>query len=416
MVPSFVKNLLQRMQKHSAVSFQVETGPVLNLREGEVAVMTYTSTADKMKVFSAFIREGIESGDRVHYIYPDEESGSIRAKLEEYGIDVEKHERIGTLYMKSLTEHYLPDGHFNAERSIKKGLDLRTEARSNGYKHVRVITDVGNFSFLKGEWQTYIVDYWDNPKWGASSGVGILYEPFLIELTALNIGGVSEAQARDILKTFRDILKVFGGGKYSPTKFIDLLEYADAFSKRIDMSHQELLGCKFLLEFDSVSAYEKIVEDFAKEAMANLEPIFVFTSSNSVIHASLAEKSTARFFLMSVSKSAPEKTSESEIVLPASNTPLVLDSINKILETYTEENVFIVFDGLSELILLVGVDRAYKFLLYALDMLSLERIVTMCLLNSSVHDPTVVSQIRGLFPNILTYDKNGLKVVKLPSY
>jgi KaiC/GvpD/RAD55 family RecA-like ATPase len=372
--------------------------------DGEVAVVTYTSSVDKMKVFSAFIREGIERGDWIFYLYPDEESKIVRARLKEYGIDVEKNERDGAIYMKSLTEYFMPNGSFDKEKSIQFLLNRREEAKRKR-RNVREIEDVGDFSFLNGQWRQYVVDYWDNHKWGVPSGVGILYEPFLMELTAINIGNMSKAQVAEILKTV-------GGGKYPPTMFIGLLEYADAFSKRIDMPHQKLLGRKFLLEFDPTSSYEMVVGDFAREAMANLEPTIVFTSSTSAIYGTLTEHHSIKFFLMLTAVSTPESISENEIVLPAKNTALILDSLNKILETYTEENVFLVFDNISGLIELVGFDKAYKFLLYVVEMLPQTKATAIFLLNKSAHEPQMVSRIRGLFHNLLTYDKNGLEVVK----
>ena len=400
---SSIKNFLRQKRKRPTASFRIETESVLNLREGEVAVVTYTPAADKMKVFAAFIREGLERGNWIFYLYLDEEREIVRVKLKEHGIDVEKNERDGALYMKSLSEFFIPDGSFDKEKAIQFVLDRREEAKRKGFD-VRDIEDVGDFSFINGQWQKYL-EYWDDPRWGTSPGVGVLYEPFIMELTAINIGNMSKAQVSEILKTF-------GGGKYQPTRFIDLLEYADAFSKRIGMSHEKLLGRKFLLEFDPTSNYERIVEDFAREALANLEPIYIFTPSISAIRASLAEQRAAKFFLMSVSTSIPESISENEIVLPANNTALVLDSINKILETYTEENVFLVFDNLSRLIELVGFDKAYKFLLYMTDMLSSKKTTALFLLNKSAHEPQVVSRIKGLFHNLLTYDKDGIKIVK----
>jgi hypothetical protein len=155
-----------------------------------------------------------------------------------------------------------------------------------------------------------------------------------------------------------------------------------------------------------------IVGDFAREAMANLEPIFIFTSSTSAIYGSLAEQHSIKFFLMLVSVPTKESISENEIVLPAKNTALILDSLNKILGTHTEENMFLVFDNLSELIELVGFDKTYKFLLYMADMLSSKRTTALFLLNKSAHEPKVVSRIRGLFHNLLTYDKDQIKIVK----
>jgi KaiC/GvpD/RAD55 family RecA-like ATPase len=404
---SFIKNILRQRWKRSTASFRKYTESVLNVRDGEVAVVTYTPAADKMKAFSTFIREGIEHGDWIFYLYPDEERKIVRAKLKEYGVDVEKNEKDGTLYLKSLSKFFMPDGNFDKGISIQFLLNRRETAKRKGY-NVREIEDVSDFSFLNGQWQQYVVDYWDNHKWGVPSGVGVLYEPFIMELTAINVGNMSEAQTTEILKTF-------GGGKFPQTRFIDVLEYADAFSRRIDMPHPKLLGRKFLLEFDPASDYETVVKDFAREAMASLEPTIVFTSSTSAIYTSLAEQYPIKFFLMLTAISTPESISENEIVLPAKNTALILDSLNKILKTYTEENVFLVFDNISELIELVGFDKAYKFLLYVVEMLPQTKATAIFLLNKSAHEPQVVSRIRGLFHNLLTYEKDGLKIVKTSS-
>jgi KaiC/GvpD/RAD55 family RecA-like ATPase len=404
---SFIKNILRQGWKRSTASFRKHTESVLNIGDGEVAVVTYTPAADKMKVFSTFIREGIERGDWIFYLYPDEEREIVRAKLKEYGVDVEKNEKDGTLYLKSLTEYFMPDGSFDMEGAIQFLLNRREEAKRKGY-NVREIEDVGDFSFLNGQWQQYTVDYWDNPKWRVPSGVGVLYEPFIMELTAINVGSMSETQTTEILKTF-------GGGKFPSTRFIDLFEYGDAFSRRIDIPHPKLLGRKFLLEFDPASDYETVVRDFAREAMASLEPTFVFTSSTSAIYTSLAEQHPIKFFLMLTTVSTPESISENEIVLPAKNTALILDSLNKILETYTDENVFLVFDNISGLIELVGFDKTYKFLLYVVDILPQIKATAIFLLNKSAHEPQVVSRIRGLFHNLLTHEKDGLKIVKTSS-
>jgi len=378
-----------------------KAGSVLNTRKGEVAIVLYTSAADKMKVFSAFIHEGIINGDSVEYIYPDEEYGKVRAKLKEYGIDVEKYEREGSLHLTSLTEYYMPDGKFDKERAVKKGLALRAEAKSKGYKHRRELIDVGDFSFLNGQWQIYL-NYWDDPRWGAPSGVGVLYEPFIIELTAINIGEMNETQVAEILKAF-------GGGRVAPTKLIDLIEWKDAFSKSIGLPHEQMLGRKFLLEFDPSSTYEKSIEDFVKEALANVEPIFIFTPRGSVIHTALA-KQPIKFFLMS-SVSAPKMVAENEVLLPA-NSALILDSFNKVLETHNGTNVCLVFDSLSELLMSVGLEETYKFIKYALEMLASQSATVLFLFNPNAHDPKIVSNLKSLFKYQLAYEKDGMHIIR----
>jgi len=373
-----------------------------------VGVITYTSTADKMKVFSAFIREGLENGDKVNYLYPDEESKVVRARLWDHGVDVEKHEREGSLILEGLTEYYLSRGHFGKERLIDDGLKKRVETKRQGYKHMRELDDLGDFSFLKGKWQTYL-EYWDDPRWETPSGPYIevlTYTPFIIELTAVNVEGMSDVQRSEILKAF-------WAREPSAVVSIDLLEYADAFSRLIGMPHKKIVGRNFLLEFDPASDYEGIVDSLVKEAIANVEPLFIFTSTRSVIHTRLAKQPAVRFFLLSTSISKPELKSENEVLLPAENIALILDSINKVLEEYTHANVFLVFHKLSELIESVGTERTYRFLQCALEMFSSQKVTTIFLLNPLAHPPQVTSQIRGLFPNLLVYRKNGLEVTKI---
>jgi len=123
-----IDSLRQRWER-SIPSDILKAGPILNFREGELAILTYTSAADKMKVFSAFIREGLENGDTVAYNYPDEEGETVRAKLKEHGIDVEKYEKDDTLYMESLSEYFTSNGKFDLENAVIKGLKWWAEMK-----------------------------------------------------------------------------------------------------------------------------------------------------------------------------------------------------------------------------------------------------------------------------------------------
>ena len=402
--------------KRSFPSSLLETGPVLDVRERDSIIATYTSAADKMKVFSAFIREGLESGDAVVYTYPDEESETVRAKLEEYGIDVEEYEKDGTLFMISPTEQFMPNGKFDCEKAAIDGLNRWAEAKRKGYNHVRVIEDVGDFSFANGQWQKYIMEYWHDPRWNdpevsewveVKGPAGIMYKPFLMEITALNVEHMSEAQVRDIFEAF-------GEGKGWPMfRVIDLFEYVDAFSKRISLSHKELIGRKFLLEFDPTSEYETVVEDFVKESMANVELTYVLTSATSTLHKHLAKNLAIKFFLMSISTSTIKPKSENEVFIPTNNIDLILDSIDRIMKTHSKANVSIVFDGLTDLLSSLDPERTYTFLRHALQTLSSEKTTAIFLLNTSAHDPQIVSRLRSMFYDQMVYRKAGLQAVKL---
>ena len=410
---SFIDSLLRR-GKRSIPSDILKADPVLNISEGEAVILTYTSTADKMKVFSAFMREGLENGDAVNYFYPDEENETVRAKLKEHGINVEKYEKDGTLFMISLTEDFMPNGKLDCEKAVIAGLNRWAEAKRKGYNHLRDIEDLGDFSFINGQWRKYVMDYWHDPRWDdpnvsewvkSEERVGVVYDPFLMEITAINVEHMTETEVTEILKAF-------GDGFIVPARFIDLMENMNLFSESIGLDHKRLVGNKILLEFDPVSDYEKVVDSLSKEAMANVESIYVFTSSTSPIHTYLAKQPTINFFLTSLSTSIPKSTSENKVLLPAKNTPLILDAISKVLEAHAGANVCFVFDILSELLSTVGREKTFTFLRYALDILSSEKTTSLFLLNTSAHETEVVSQLRNLFSNQLAYNKNGLDVVK----
>ncbi len=408
-------NSLRQKWRRSIPSGVLETAPVLNLREGESIIVTYTSAADKMKIFSAFIREGLENGDAVIYFYPDEENETVRARLKEHGIKVEEYEKDDTLFMISLTENFMANGKFDCEKAVNAGLNRWAEAKRKGYKHMRDIEDLGDFSCVNGQWQKYITDYWLDPRWDdpdvsewaeSREKVGVVYTPFLKEITAINVERMTETEVTELLKTF-------GEGPVAPARFIDLIGNMGLFSRSIGLSHERLIGRRILLEFDPVSDYEKVVDRLAKESTANVEPIFVFTSNKSPIHMYLAKQPAIKFFLLSNSTSVPRSASEREVLLPVNNAPLLLDAVSKILETSEDSNVCFVFDVLSELLTSIGTHKAFIFLRYALDMLSSDKTTSLFLLNTSAHKAEVASLIRGLFYNLLTYKQTGIEVVKI---
>jgi len=415
---SIIDSLRQKW-KRSFPSDVLEAGPVFNVMEGDEVVVTYTSAVDKMKFFSTFIREGLENGDLVDYIYPDEESETVRAKLREYGIDVEKYEKSGALSLEILTKGFMSNGKLDYEKAVTETIEWWVEAKEKGYKHVRGLEDLGDFSFCNGQWQKWVKEYWLDPRWddpktsewvlsdvSPELALGVSMVPFLIEMTAINVERMKETEVTELLKALG------GANAKLSSAFIDLIEHVGSFSELIGLDHRGLVGRNILLEFDPSSNYEKVVDRLAKESMANVEPFFVFTSNASPLHAYLAKQPTIRFFLTSISTSTPEAVSENEVLLPAKSVPLILDTLSKVLETYTSANVCVVFDILSELLTIMGREKTFTFLRYALNMLSSEKITSLFLLNSSAHEPKIVSQMKSLFSNQLTYDKNGLEVVK----
>jgi len=184
------------------------------------------------------------------------------------------------------------------------------------------------------------------------------------------------------------------------------------FSKTLRLNHKEIVGRKILLEFDPASHYEKVIQDFVAEALANVEQIVVFTRKSSSIYSSLREEKAVKFFCSTQQFSIPKEFSENEVLLPSGDTSLMLSVLDKTLKAYPQVAINVVFD-LSDLVLSIGFDKTYLFLKYAVEILASPRNTGLFLLNQTAHDPKVASSLRSLFSDQIFFGKEGIQTVKL---
>ncbi|MEM2995691.1 MAG: hypothetical protein QXI91_06760 [Candidatus Bathyarchaeia archaeon] len=188
---------------------------------------------------------------------------------------------------------------------------------------------------------------------------------------------------------------------------------AYAFSKTLKLDHKQTIGRKVLLEFDPASNYEKAIMNFVAEAVANNEQIFVFTRKGSAVHSVLREHKNVKFFYLTQQLSIPKEVSENELLLPSTDTSLILGILDKTLRIYPYSVVNVVFDNLSDLILSVGFDKTYSFLKYALEVMASPKTTVLFLLNKTAHDLQTTSNIRSLFSDQISYGKDGMQIIKL---
>jgi len=187
-----------------------------------------------------------------------------------------------------------------------------------------------------------------------------------------------------------------------------------ALSKTLGLNHQLMVGKKILLEFDPASHYEKVIQDFVTEALANVEPTFIFTRRGSGIHSFLSAQKAVKFLCLTQQVTVPREFSENEMLLPSNDTSLMLAALDQTLKAHPDDKISMVFDSLSDLVLSFGFEKTYNFVKYSMDMLSSPRITVLFLLNQTAHDPQVSSSLRGLFSNQVSIGKVGIQTVKLP--
>jgi hypothetical protein len=364
---------------------------LLQVTGGEHLVVFYTSSIDKMKMFANYIFEGLQKGERVVYTFPDEEKTAARIELKGLGMDVEKHEREGSLVLMRLSEAYLSNGNFDKEKSIDFWKKFKEESKKKGFKTERDLFDLGDLTFLNGEEKKYL-DY-------LREAQTEIMDNYLTELRAINV----ERLDKKIVEEF----------KFLNTKSMGLLEHLDRFSKQLGLTHEGLIGRNILLEISPVSRYENVIQDFALEAAANIEPITVFTTRDSAVYSTLGRRENARFFILTQLVSTPQPhNTQDDILLPAKNTSLLLDALDKTLRVNPFSHRNIIFDNLSTLVLSVGFEKTYGFVQYALELLSSKKTTALFLFNTSAHDSQVVSGIRSLFNDQIRYE-NRIEIVKL---
>jgi hypothetical protein len=190
--------------------------------------------------------------------------------------------------------------------------------------------------------------------------------------------------------------------------------HADAFSSVLGFERWQIAGRKILFEFDPASDYEKVVQDFVIEALANSEPVALFTRRGSALHSFAGEPKGVKLFSLTEQVSLPEDLSEREMLLPLSNTSLMLNVFDKMLKAYPEGAINIVFDNLSDLVLSLGFEKTYRFMRYAAEMLASSRITALFLVNQIAHGPEAASSLRSLFNNQISFGKAGIQTAKLP--
>ena len=378
-------------------SFFETLRPSVPFSGGESVLFTYTSKTDKMKMFSTLIWEGLIGGNRVIYKYPDNEDKAVRKNLKEHGVDVEKREKEGSLILTPLSQFYLSDGFFNGEKAIRFLNELKADSLKKGYTQLTDFVDLGDFSFLGGNGDKYI-EYLKDKGWKTYVDEHVI-ELFAVNSEKINKKLLTQLQMHASLRSIHPV---------------DLITHMDAFSKPLGLTHRQITGRHILLDFDPSSNYEKVVGDFATEALANTEQVALFTHKGSAVYSALDNKKALKVILLTQRISVPQVDAQmNAILLPANNASLLLDALDKTLKPLPHGNLNIIFDNLSSLILSIGLQKTYQFMRYTLDMLTSTNSTSLFLFNPDAHDQRVASSLRSLFSNHISYRKEGLQIVKL---
>ena len=218
---------------------------------------------------------------------------------------------------------------------------------------------------------------------------------------AMNVEGVRPG-ALDLLQEANPTARV-----------IDLAMQQDAFSRMVNLKHQDILGNRLLLEYEPTSKYEEIVQKFVREFQANVESIAVFTSVGSPIYRQFRDQRNISLFSFSTKTSSHARLSDEQVLLPERDTSLLLDAVDKLLQALSKKRIGIVFDVFTDIILSQGFEKAYGVLSSVVEMTESEMASILVLINNGAFEPGVLGAVRGLFRSQLRFNFEGLKAIKL---
>jgi hypothetical protein len=217
---------------------------------------------------------------------------------------------------------------------------------------------------------------------------------------ALNVEG-AQAGILDLLTSRNPAARV-----------IDLARQRDVFSSLLGLKHQDILGLRLLLEYEPTSNYEDIVQKFVTEFQANVESVAIFTNAGSPVYREFAEQRNIRLFSFSTKTSTPSMITSEQILLPERDTSLLLDAVDKLLQAHAGRRIGIIFEVFTYLTLSLGFEKTYGVISSVVEMADAERAAILVLVNSDALEPRILSGMRGLFQSQLSFDSNGLKVIK----
>ncbi len=179
------------------------------------------------------------------------------------------------------------------------------------------------------------------------------------------------------------------------------------FSRSFGMTHQQMAGEKMLLEIDPTVDFQKTLFNFATEAKNSDEKLYIFTSRGSPLHLKFSRAKDTEFHLLVSKAHSAQQKNPKETLLPANDLSVLLNTITRIQGAKTRKPLNILFDNLSDTILLCGFEKTYKFIRWLLEATPSPKRTILFVFNPAAHDLKTSSSIRGLFQTRLAHGKNG---------
>jgi hypothetical protein len=198
-------------------------------------------------------------------------------------------------------------------------------------------------------------------------------------------------------------------------ELLNLSESTDPFSSMVELDHQKIRGSIILLEYETSSAYEGVVDKFLAEGISNAELCVLFTTKSSKLYRAIKGKRMIKIIAASSLISVPDELPDGEMQIPDKELGLVAAVLSDFIDNSNNSGASFVFDSFTELIRGERWEQVYSGIKQLIDLLSVPNATALFLANINTMEPRFLDALHGAFALQLRLDHEGLIAVKVPA-
>jgi hypothetical protein len=198
-------------------------------------------------------------------------------------------------------------------------------------------------------------------------------------------------------------------------ELLNLSESTDPFSSMVELDHQKIRGSIILLEYETSSDYEGVVDKFLAEGISNAELCVLFTTKSSKLYRAIKGKRMIKIIAASSLISVPDELQDGEMQIPDKELGLVAAVLSDFIDNSKNSGASFVFDSIAELIRGDRWEQVYSGIKQLIDLLSVPNATALFLANVNTMEPRFLGALHGAFALQLRLDNQGLMAVKIPA-
>jgi hypothetical protein len=167
-----------------------------------------------------------------------------------------------------------------------------------------------------------------------------------------------------------------------------------------------------LFEADPSLPFEAAVTDFVSSEQSLGGLVFALTSRGSPVWKTLRSLQGVRLLVLSDVSYAKSSPTPLEVLVPRSDEGALLKVLDETVSRSPEMRKAIVLDSVSDMVMTLGFEDAYKFLKKASELFTEKNVPALMIVFTGAHDEKEINLLRSLFGTQLVFDQTGLNARK----